>query len=150
MCLLLFIRIQIKPNKNNAENILVNSITNGASFADRDLEFNIKDNERGISPNNFGYQTHGTSFSAVDSKKKEALISPELEIPLSILQKIDKEDDLREAFKIYQPKNKDIDMVSLQKSERCKVKKYKGCCYYGEFINGKRHGKGNLFIMIEK
>jgi hypothetical protein len=59
-----------------------------------------------------------------------------------IIEKIRDPNELAKAFQNYIPRNKEIEMEELRKSEKCKIKRYKDCVYFGEFINSKRHGKG--------
>ena len=35
-----------------------------------------------------------------------------------------------------------MDLAKLHSSDSLKLKKYKESVYYGEYVNGKRHGKG--------
>lgn len=42
----------------------------------------------------------------------------------------------------YKLLGKCLDLETLNKSEKLRLKKYKEAVYYGEIINGKRHGRG--------
>jgi len=53
-------------------------------------------------------------------------------------------DVLLNKFKEYQP-HSNIDIENLKSSSALKLKKFKESAYYGEIVNGKRHGLG---IMI--
>ena len=45
-------------------------------------------------------------------------------------------------FKSYQANEEYIDINRLHTSPNLKLKKYKESVYYGDFVNGKRHGEG--------
>ena len=45
-------------------------------------------------------------------------------------------------FKEYEPKSDAVDVEALHNSENTKVKKFKESVFYGEMINGRRHGQG--------
>lgn len=44
-------------------------------------------------------------------------------------------------FESYKPES-DFRIDELHKSEALKLKRYKECAYYGDMLNGKRHGRG--------
>lgn len=50
--------------------------------------------------------------------------------------------NLLQYFQNYSCNNKSIDLAKLHASGSLKLKKYKESVYYGEYVNGKRHGKG--------
>jgi hypothetical protein len=49
---------------------------------------------------------------------------------------------LLQQFKNYRPHSDIVNMQSLASSSNLKLKKYRTAAFYGEFVNGKRHGKG--------
>jgi hypothetical protein len=59
-----------------------------------------------------------------------------------IIEKIRDPTELAKCFDNYKPRNKELDIDELKKSEKSRIKRYKDCVYFGEFINSKRHGKG--------
>lgn len=60
----------------------------------------------------------------------------------SVVSRVSNPQNLLGFFKEYVSKNDHFDMKALHASENLKLKKYKESVYYGEYINGKRHGKG--------
>lgn len=64
-----------------------------------------------------------------------------------IIEKIRDPTELSKAFQNYIPRGKDLDIEELRKSEKSKIKRYKDCVYFGEFINSKRHGKGTQVFL---
>jgi hypothetical protein len=51
-------------------------------------------------------------------------------------------DHLVKLFKEYEPKSSIIDIHKLRISAALKLKKFRESAYYGEIVNGKRHGQG--------
>lgn len=45
-------------------------------------------------------------------------------------------------FKEYVTKSDIIDLAQLKTSQNLKLKKYREAAYYGEIVNGRRHGMG--------
>jgi len=84
-----------------------------------------------------------SNFTNNSSASKNAGVDPSsFQDAAYIIEKIRDPNELAKAFDNYQPRNKEIDMDELKKSERSRIKRYKDCVYFGEFINSKRHGKG--------
>ena len=50
-------------------------------------------------------------------------------------------EQLMNFFESYVPES-DLSMLEIHRSVSLKMKRYKDCVYYGELLNGKRHGKG--------
>ena len=51
-------------------------------------------------------------------------------------------DNLVKQFKEYVPRSELLDLVQMRSSSNLKLKKYREAAYYGEIVNGKRHGQG--------
>jgi len=51
-------------------------------------------------------------------------------------------DQLVKIFKEYQPKSNVLDIDKLRNSPTLKLKKFRESAYYGDIVNGKRHGRG--------
>lgn len=60
----------------------------------------------------------------------------------SIVSHTSNPQSLLRFFQNYTPMNSNFDMAYLLGSKNLKLKKYKESVYFGEFVNGKRHGKG--------
>lgn len=59
-----------------------------------------------------------------------------------IIQHIDNPAHVQVAFESYIPRNKEIDMLELRAFRNTRVKCYRDSVYYGQIVNGNRHGKG--------
>jgi hypothetical protein len=59
-------------------------------------------------------------------------------------------ENLIEQFKAYVPRTDIIDLQKLRDSKYLKMKKYKEAAFYGEIINGKRHGKGVMIYQEDR
>jgi len=68
----------------------------------------------------------------------------------AVVSKIQDSKALVEQIEKYQPRNKEISIPLLKSQGKLKVKRYKQCVYFGEIINGKRHGKGISYLLILK
>ena len=67
---------------------------------------------------------------------------------LNIIENIQNTPNLISAFEGYSPKSNMVVIDDFRNNENTKIKRYKDCVYFGQFINGKRHGQGTLFILI--
>ena len=121
-------------------------------FADCNLSMK-ENNERSTSPMpvNFGYSntlSHTSSFmNNTLTFKNLQPVFPDTDDVKRIVAHADDTTAMMKAFDNYLVRGKDFDMGLLRKSQFCKLKKYKGCVFLGEVINGKRHGKGNESLL---
>ena len=75
------------------------------------------------------------------------LITPAADVQLVISQIKDAKDIIA-AIDGYKMRSKNVDKDEVMKQDNAKIKRYKNCIYFGQIINGKRHGKGNLIYLI--
>lgn len=53
-------------------------------------------------------------------------------------------------FKEYVPKSDIVDFEKLKNSPNLKLKKFREAAYYGEIVNGRRHGVGVIIYNNER
>lgn len=55
-------------------------------------------------------------------------------------------DSLLNKFKDYCPQSEFVNVKEMRQSGNLKLKRSKGFSYYGEIVNGKRHGMGVMLF----
>lgn len=74
---------------------------------------------------------------------------PKLEPDIAqLVEEINNPKDLFAAVDNYTFRNSDIQKEKVMESQFMKIKKYKDCIYFGEVLNGKRHGTGTHLPLI--
>lgn len=71
-------------------------------------------------------------------------VQPANDVQLLISQ-ISEPKNVITAFEAYKIRSKYVSKEALAKQDNVKIKRYKSCLYFGQMINGRRHGKGMRF-----
>ena len=93
-----------------------------------------------ISQNIKPIQTQGICRSNGYLLKRPRTPSPDIQ---NIISEIKNPKDLISAVEGYKPRSKYINIGFLSNQDNTKIKRYKDCLYFGQVVDGKRHGKGN-------
>lgn len=118
-----------------------NAFARQNSFQEGDSNLHPRFGDRSEPTTMNHFQTRTSNFSSVPPQ-----VNHDLDDAQAILDKIDQPKELLKMFEAYQVRSKDIDLAVLRKSDRTKIKKYKNSVFLGEFLNGKRHGKGSYIL----
>lgn len=94
------------------------------------------------SANDF-YQSHPTNDLMLNRP-----LTPPPDVQ-NIISELKSPKDVNTAVQEYKPRSKYINMEELCSYENTKIKKYKYGLYFGQVVNGKRHGKGsNTYLQL--
>lgn len=88
---------------------------------------------------NEGIETQNIQFNTKTEYYAEDLNESKVQ---SVVSRASNPQNLLSFFKDYTVKSTQFNMATLHASPALKLKKYKESVYYGEYVNGKRHGKG--------
>lgn len=118
-----------------------NELEEQGNIFDNAIRFNSHHEDFGPPGHDSASVSVRSQFSSISGSKRP--VTPAADI-LYIIAQIKDPKDIIGAVEGYKMRSENLDKEAILNKENTKIKRYKNCLYFGQIVNEKRHGLGNL------